>query len=74
MPEHGIRPAGEDALGAGKVSVAEAGGVDLDEDFVRLNGVKVDLAQLEFAIYIGHDEGCCATGHFGGPRCGVWGR
>jgi hypothetical protein len=39
--------------------------VDLDEHLVGLHLVEVDLAELELAVELRHDEGCCGAGHVG---------
>jgi len=65
MAEHGVGLAREHAGRKRQVGVAQPGGVDLDEHFVRLDGVEVDLAQLELAVQLGDDEGGCLARHGG---------
>ena len=66
MTEDSIGFARQDALGTGQVGVTDARGVDLNQDFVGLNRVETDLAQLKFAVQLGNDEGGCAAGHCDG--------
>jgi hypothetical protein len=69
MAEDGVGGAWEQAQGAGEVGVAEAGGDDLDEDFIGLDVVEVDLLELELAVELGNDEGGGGSRHCG--CCGV---
>lgn len=48
--------------------MADARGVDLDQHLVRLHVVEVDLAELELAVELGHNEGGSSARHVGG--CG----
>lgn len=63
VTEDGIGFARQGARGTGQVGVADARGVDLNQDFVGLDRVEVDLAQLELSVQFGDDEGGCAAGH-----------
>lgn len=59
VAEDRVGRAGQQAYGAREVRVAEARGVDLDEDFVGLEGGEGDLGEVEFAVEFGDEEGGC---------------
>lgn len=50
MSEDSVGRAWEEASSAREISMAEAGGDDLDEDFIRLDVVEVDFLELELAV------------------------
>lgn len=68
MSENSIRCAWEKTNRTGQVGMADARGVDLDQHLVRLHVVEVDLAELELAVELGHNEGGSSARHVGG--CG----
>ena len=63
MAQDGVWPAGQEANGAGKIGVADARGVDLDENLIGLDGVEVDLLELKLAVELGHNKGGGRAGH-----------
>ena len=72
MTEDGIGFARQDSRGTGQVGVADARGVDLNQDFVGLDRVEVDLAQLKLSVQFRDDEGGRAAGHRdGGLLCSL---
>lgn len=63
VAEHGVGFAGEHARRKRQVSMAESRGVDLDQHFVRLHVIELDLSQLKLAVELRHDEGSCGACH-----------
>lgn len=66
MAEDGIGLARQDARRTRQVGVTDPRGVDLNQNFVRLDCIEIDFAQLELAVELGNDEGGGAAGHCGG--------